>query len=69
MMETYLKNLIEADCRASQLRVLAQGPPVYIEVFVNQYIKYRKNLYSQFLKENMLSISIIPAQTLKRLQK
>ena len=32
MMPTYLKNLLEADCRASQLRVLAQGPPIYVKV-------------------------------------
>lgn len=32
MMNIYLKNLIEADCRASQLRVLRQGPPIYLEV-------------------------------------
>lgn len=34
MMPTYLKNLLEADCRASQLRVLAQGPPVYVSVII-----------------------------------
>ena len=33
MMKIYKKNLLEADCRASQLRVLAQGPPIYIAVF------------------------------------
>ena len=32
MMPTYLKNLLEADCRASQLRVLAEGPPIYVKV-------------------------------------
>lgn len=32
MMPNYKKNLLEADCRASQLRVLAQGPPVYVKV-------------------------------------
>lgn len=32
MMPNYRKNLLEADCRASQLRVLAQGPPVYVKV-------------------------------------
>ncbi|CBK20653.2 uncharacterized protein [Blastocystis hominis] len=31
MMPTYLKNLLEADCRASQLRVLAEGPPIYVK--------------------------------------
>lgn len=31
-MPTYLKNLLEADCRASQLRVLAEGPPIYVKV-------------------------------------
>lgn len=34
MMPTYLKNLLEADCRASQLRVLAQGPPIYVCVVI-----------------------------------
>ena len=33
MMSIYKKNLLEADCRASQLRVLAQGPPIYIAVY------------------------------------
>ena len=32
MMPNYRKNLLEADCRASQLRVLAQGPPIYVKV-------------------------------------
>ena len=32
MMSIYKKNLLEADCRASQLRVLAQGPPIYVAV-------------------------------------
>ncbi|KAK8795067.1 hypothetical protein WA588_003918 [Blastocystis sp. NMH] len=31
MMPNYKKNLLEADCRASQLRVLAQGPPIYVK--------------------------------------
>lgn len=34
MMPNYKKNLLEADCRASQLRVLAQGPPIYVKVSV-----------------------------------
>lgn len=33
MMSIYKKNLLEADCRASQLRVLAQGPPIYVAVY------------------------------------
>lgn len=37
MMPTYLKNLLEADCRASQLRVLAQGPPIWIHVYSIYY--------------------------------
>ena len=30
-MPIYLDNLLKADCRASQLRVLAMGPPIYVK--------------------------------------
>lgn len=53
MMQTYLKNLLEADCRASQLRVLAQGPPVYVSVSTLFYVLHRINLCSLFLMESM----------------
>lgn len=33
-MPIYLDNLLKADCRASQLRVLAMGPPIYVKVCV-----------------------------------
>ena len=41
MMPNYRKNLLEADCRASQLRVLAQGPPIYVKV------EMRPSFYNQ----------------------
>ena len=64
MMPTYLKNLIEADCRASQLRVLAQGPPIYVKVRAcSRAMKSRTILYSLVRRESTLTDYGIPAQT------